>query len=148
MSSQYRPELHGTDAPAYQNPGVVPVGGETGTTIPAPPTNVSSTMGGGPNPGVATAGTGAVGQEPPPTTGIARHGTEHVGHTGQLEGASSMEIKKHNIYGHLEKAVGSLTGNQEMRAAGQAKITESLAAIKGSEAPATQAAYVSFGRKC
>jgi uncharacterized protein YjbJ (UPF0337 family) len=152
MSDSHRPELHETDATAYQNPGILP--GSTGTTdrtYPVPQTGISGTMGSETNTGIATSDTapGSLQQEPeaPPTIGIRRHGTEHVGQTGHLDGASSMDIKKHNIFGHLEKAVGSLTGNQEMKAAGQAKITESLAASKGADSEAAKAAYMSHGAK-
>jgi len=137
MSEPHRPDLQETDASAYQNPGVVPTGG-LNANHPAPPTGLSATAGDQYSRGLASES--SVGQESVPSSGLSGHRTEHVGQTSYLEGASSSEVKKHNIYGHLEKAIGSLTGNQEMKSAGQAKITESLAHSKGAESQAAQAA--------
>lgn len=137
MSELHRPDLHETDASTYRNPSVVPAGG-LNTNHPAPPTGLSATAGDQYSRGLASET--SVEQESAPGGGLSRHGTEHVGQTGYLECASSSEVKKHNIYGHLEKAIGSLTGNQEMKSAGQAKITESLAHSKGAESKAAQAA--------
>ncbi len=138
MSESHRPDLHETDASTFQNPSVVP-SGSLNANHPAPPTGLSSAAGDHYSRGLASE-TSTLDQEQPLNPGVSRHGTEHVGQTGHLEGASSMDVKKHNLYGRLERAVGAVTSNQEMKTAGQAKITESVAHTKGAESNAAQAA--------
>ncbi len=41
--------------------------------------------------------------------------------------SSSFELKKHNIQGKLEKTVGAMFGNKDLKQEGQLKVEESFA---------------------
>ena len=47
--------------------------------------------------------------------------------------STSFEKKKHNILGHLENLVGSVTGNKAKKAQGDQKVAESLEAVRGNK---------------